>query len=83
VCTAYDAEAAVAAAAHFAPHVVILALRMPGMSGEQAARMFRRDAEGTRALLIALSTFAGEAERQAALEAGFDHFVPKPVQMAT
>lgn len=78
---AYDGAEAVSIAAGFAPHVVLLDLRMPHMSGHDAARVFRRQPADTRPLLIAVSAFDAEAERQAALKAGFDHFLPKPVQL--
>jgi DNA-binding response OmpR family regulator len=78
---AYDGAEAVAIAAGFSPQVVLLDLRMPRMSGHDAARAFRRQPAGTRPLLIAVSAFDAEVEREAALKSGFDHFLPKPVQL--
>jgi CheY-like chemotaxis protein len=78
---AYDGMEAIAAAAIFFPDVVILDLRMPRMSGHEAARLFAGRAEGTRPLLIAVSAADELSERQAAAQAGFDHFLAKPVQL--
>ena len=78
---AYDSEAARAAAARLFPEIVILDLRMPGLGGGEAARAFRRDAKAKRPMLIAVSALDEAADRDAALRAGFDHFLPKPVQL--
>lgn len=80
--TASDSQEAAEAAVGFGPDIVILELRTPGMSGHEAARRFRRQPPaGPRPLLIAVSAVDTRAEREAALKAGFDYFVPRPVAL--
>ena len=62
------------------PEIALLDIRMPVMSGLEAARQIREEfeREGERVKLVAISasTFAHERERY--LSAGFDAFVSKP-----
>lgn len=65
------------------PDVMILDIGMPGIGGHEVARRIRRRPYGQRLVLIALTGWGQEADKQAALEAGFDvHFV-KPVVFDT
>ena len=78
---AYDGRQALEVATLFSPEVVILDARMPHMTGHAAARVFKRHPKGTRPFLIAVS--AHKEERAPAGEAGFEHFVCKPVEART
>jgi CheY-like chemotaxis protein len=75
---AYDGIAALEAARHFRPDVILLDLGLPGMDGVEVARRLRADPAFRDVLIIAVTGFAGEAERQRAHEAGFDHYLVKP-----
>jgi len=79
--TAYDSRELAEAAAAFSPDFVILDVRMPSMSGHDVARTFRAQPAGARPTFVAISAFSVEAERQAALQAGFDYFLAKPVKL--
>lgn len=70
-------EAAIAAKAK-TYDVILLDIRMPVMDGLAAAKSILRSVT-EKPRLIALTANAGEADRQACLEAGFDVFLPKPV----
>lgn len=61
------------------PKLVILDMNMPGMDGMQAVQKLR--AENFTGRILALTATRGTDERQAALSAGFDEFLSKPVQM--
>lgn len=77
--TAYDGAAAVAVAAEFRPHVLLLDLGMPVVNGYEAARMLRATPEGHSLLLVAVTGWGQERDREQTRAAGFDaHFV-KPV----
>jgi CheY-like chemotaxis protein len=52
---------------------------MSGMDGWEVARRVRR-ALGAGVLLIALSGYAKDEDRQRSLAAGFDHHLDKPVE---
>ncbi len=80
---AYGGEEAVQAAEEFRPHVVLLDLGMPQVSGDQAARRIRQQPWGKDMVLVALSGWAGEEDRRRTREAGFDHHLAKPVESAT
>jgi PAS domain S-box-containing protein len=76
---AHDGFAALAAAAEFAPEVVILDIGLPGMDGFQVARAMRERENTAGALLIALTGYGQASDRQRSREAGFDHHFVKPV----
>jgi CheY-like chemotaxis protein len=78
-----DGEEAVAAAKAASYDLIFLDLRMPRLDGKAAARRIRALAvQGRRPRLIALTADAGEAERRAALDAGMDDFLAKPIDPA-
>jgi DNA-binding response OmpR family regulator len=79
VITAYDGRQALDAAREFLPQIVVLDIRMPHMTGFEAARALSRLAAGARPMLIAISGWPGEAEKLRATMAGFDHYFGKPV----
>ncbi|NNF51892.1 MAG: response regulator [Gammaproteobacteria bacterium] len=61
------------------PPLAILDMNMPGLSGMQVATRLREAGFGGR--LLALTATRGSEHRHAALAAGFDEFMSKPVQM--
>jgi CheY-like chemotaxis protein len=73
-----DGPATLEAAKEFLPHVVFLDLGMPGMDGYQIAGELRRMDGLDRTLLVALTGYSRELDRQRAYEAGFDVFLVKP-----
>ena len=77
--TAYDGASAVRAAESFQPEVVFLDLGMPGMDGFEAARRIRSLPGGDATVLIALTGWGQERDRQRTSEAGFDAHLVKPV----
>lgn len=78
----HDGTAAVQAAFAIRPRVVICDIGMPGLDGYQVARSIRAAATETQPLMIACTGYGNEADRRAALEAGFDHHLVKPVPVA-
>jgi signal transduction histidine kinase/CheY-like chemotaxis protein len=63
------------------PEVALLDIGMPGMDGYELARHVRREAWGKDILLIALTGWGQERDRQKAYEAGFDVHLTKPVDI--
>jgi CheY-like chemotaxis protein len=61
------------------PSVVFLDIGMPGMDGYEVARRLRRVPGGEHALLIAVTGFGRDEDRQRSKEAGFDRHVTKPL----
>jgi CheY-like chemotaxis protein len=70
-------DEAIAAVQVGAFDLVLMDMRMPGMSGEDAARALR--ALGVRTPIVALTANAFEDDRRACLAAGMDDFLVKPL----
>ena len=66
-------------AAQLRPNAAIIDIGMPGMSGHEVARRMRREAWGRHTVLIALTGWGQDQDKQAALAAGFDEHLTKPV----
>jgi CheY-like chemotaxis protein len=80
VVVAEDGPSAIAAAVDFAPHVAILDIGMPGISGYGVAEELRRRA-GHPLTLFALSGLGEPADKARAAAAGFDRYFTKPVDL--
>jgi signal transduction histidine kinase/ActR/RegA family two-component response regulator len=80
--TARDGWEAVEAAAAYGPDVVLLDIGMPRLNGYEAARKIREQSRGERMVLIALTGWGQEEDRQRSTEAGFDFHLVKPVDFA-
>jgi CheY-like chemotaxis protein len=65
------------------PHIVISDVAMPGMSGYDLARRIRTLPLPRRPYLVAVTGYGQETDRQAALAAGFDKHLTKPVGVGT
>jgi CheY-like chemotaxis protein len=61
---------------------VISDIRMPGMSGIEFCRELRNDPRFAASPVIASSASVYENDRETALSAGFDAFIPKPINEA-
>jgi CheY-like chemotaxis protein len=80
--TAYDGPSALAAAREFRPDVVLLDIGMPGMTGYDVARAMREMPEVRDAVLVAQTGWGQDEDRRRSAEAGFDHHLVKPVDVA-
>jgi CheY-like chemotaxis protein len=60
---------------------VVLDLGMPEMDGYEVARRIRKRPESRDTLLVALTGWGQEKERQFTRAAGFDHHLIKPVDL--
>ncbi|KND57514.1 Two-component hybrid sensor and regulator [Candidatus Paraburkholderia schumanniana] len=80
--TEHDGPRALASIDEFRPDVVVLDIGLPGMSGFEVAREMRQRQATRDALLLALTGWSSDADRQNALDAGFDHHLTKPVTIA-
>jgi signal transduction histidine kinase len=76
---AFDGEGAISATAAFRPDVVLMDLGMPKVDGYEAARAIRAEANGHDVVLIALTGWGGELDRELSQQAGFDRHLVKPV----
>lgn len=62
----------------FAPSLIILDLMLPGMSGMELCRRFRRESATEKTPIIILTAKALESDKIAGLELGADDYVTKP-----
>jgi two-component system CheB/CheR fusion protein len=74
-----DGPAAIERAAALRPHVVLLDIGLPGMSGYDVARELRRRPESAGAMIVAVTGYGQSEDRQRSAAAGFDHHLVKPV----
>jgi len=78
---AFDGQSALATARSFQPDVIILDIGLPVMDGYEVARRLRE--EGVTCQLVALTGYGQDEDRKRSREAGFDHHLIKPVDLAT
>jgi signal transduction histidine kinase/ActR/RegA family two-component response regulator len=71
---------ALAAAKRFCPDYAFLDIGLPQMSGYDLARGMRELSCCTMTVMIAVTGWGQEKDRQLAFEAGFDHHMVKPVR---
>ncbi|MGH8797345.1 MAG: response regulator, partial [Caldimonas sp.] len=76
----HDPLEALASAPVFAPDVVVLDIGLPIMDGYRLARSLRDVAETRASLLIALTGYGQQGDRERARDAGFDHHLTKPAE---
>jgi CheY-like chemotaxis protein len=63
------------------PEACVLDIGLPGMDGNELARRLRAQPETARSLLIAVTGYGQDSDRQQALASGFDHHLVKPVSI--
>ncbi len=78
---AFDGETALSLLDQFRPQAVFLDLDMPQMDGYEVARRMKR--RGNEPVLIALTGWGQESDRERTRETGFDHHLLKPVDAET
>lgn len=79
VTIAENGSAALAAARQGHHQAIVMDIRMPEMNGLEVARRIRADPSSSAVLLLAVSGSGELEDRRAALAAGFDHHLTKPV----
>jgi signal transduction histidine kinase len=80
--TAHDGAAALAVLAEsYLPDVVLLDISLPGMDGYEVARRLRQNPALDTVLLVALTGYGNEEVRSQAQQAGFDHYMVKPLDL--
>jgi two-component system cell cycle response regulator DivK len=78
---AENAEEGIALACARHPDVVLMDVQLPGTDGVQALFRLRSDPETCDIPVIALTAFAMKDDRERLLEAGFDDYVAKPLDI--
>ena len=81
--TAYTGRQALELARTFRPHALLLDIGLPDMDGYQLARQVRSNPWGRVVVLVAVTGWGQEEDRQRAVAAGFDHHLVKPISAET
>jgi len=79
--TAYDGLEAVEKAAAVKPDVILLDIGLPKLNGFEAARKIREQPWSKDAVLVALTGWGQDEDRQRSKEAGFNAHMVKPVEL--
>ena len=79
--TAHDGPTAVKIAMETIPDVVLLDIGLPGLNGYEVAKRIRNQPSLKNVVLVALTGYGLESDRQASMEAGFNHHLIKPAKL--
>jgi CheY-like chemotaxis protein len=79
---AHNGEAALRAVDAEVPDLALLDIGMPGMDGYEIARRLRQQPRASGTVLVAVTGWGQPEDRRQSREAGFNHHLVKPVDMA-
>ena len=79
--TAHDGLTAVKIAMETIPDVVLLDIGLPGLNGYEVAKQIRNQPSLKNVVLVALTGYGQESDRQASMDAGFTHHLIKPAKL--
>jgi two-component system, cell cycle response regulator DivK len=74
-------EEVLAAALTARPDIILMDLQLPGIDGHAALELLRFDPQTAGIPVVAVSAFAMQADRERALDAGFDGYLEKPISV--
>jgi CheY-like chemotaxis protein len=77
--TAYTAHEGLELAADLQPEVMLLDIGLPDMSGYELATTIRATPWGRETILVAVTGWGQESDRERAFGSGFDHHLTKPI----
>jgi two-component system CheB/CheR fusion protein len=78
--TAYDGPGALEAVRKFRPDVALLDVGLPELDGFEVAKRIRQQPILKKVVLVAMTGYGKESDRQRSQEAGFDHYLIKPTK---
>jgi two-component system cell cycle response regulator DivK len=81
VISAQSGEQGVALARERVPDLVLMDLQLPAMDGTEALRILRADPVTREIPVVAVTAFAMKDDRERALDAGFDSYLEKPINV--
>ena len=76
---AHTGPTGLAAALEFRPAVMLLDVGLPEFDGIEVAKRIRQQPTLDNIVLVAMTGYGRETDRQRSQEAGFDHHLVKPV----
>ena len=81
--SAADAHRALVQIALFLPDVILMDIQMPVMDGIELTRRLKADAATQHIVIVAFTAFAAKGDALTLQSAGFDGYIPKPVNVQT
>ena len=78
--TAHDGLKAVKAAIEYRPDIVLLDIGLPGLNGYEVAKQLRAHPDMKHVVLVALTGYGQDSDRQTSSAAGFTHHLVKPAR---
>jgi PAS domain S-box-containing protein len=78
--TAHDGLKAVQAAIDYHPDIVLLDIGLPGLNGYEVAKQLRAHPDLKHVVLVALTGYGQDSDRQTSSAAGFTHHLVKPAR---
>jgi len=79
--TAHDGPIAITIASEYIPDVILLDIGLPGLNGYEVAKQIRKLPTLNNVVLVALTGYGQESDRQASMDAGFNHHLIKPARL--
>ena len=81
--TAYGGEEAIQQAAALMPDMALIDLGMPGLNGFETVSRLREQRGNQHIILVAVTGWTRDEDKQRAYECGFDLHVAKPMSLET
>jgi two-component system cell cycle response regulator DivK len=78
-----SAQAGLALAAEQMPDLILMDVQLPDMDGVAALGQLRSNSRTARLRVVALTAFAMAEDRERFRRAGFDGYIPKPIDVRT
>ncbi|MCK5697010.1 MAG: response regulator [Gammaproteobacteria bacterium] len=63
------------------PDIILMDINLPGMNGIEACQIIKMDKQLKHIPIIAVSAVATKIKIERAIEAGFDHYITKPIDI--
>lgn len=80
--TVRDAREALAAIRAFVPHLVIMDIQLPHISGVELIRLMKAEAALDSIPVMAVTAYAGKGDEGRVRQAGADAYVSKPISVS-
>ncbi|MBI5555976.1 MAG: response regulator [Elusimicrobia bacterium] len=79
VLEAQDGQTAIKIAREQKPDLILMDIQMPVLDGFTAAKILKNEAQTKDIKIIGITSFAMKGDKEKILEAGFDDYIPKPI----
>jgi CheY-like chemotaxis protein len=80
---AADGQTGIEMAKNHKPDLILMDIQMPFMDGITAGKIIRGDPDTKNIKMIAVTSFAMLGDKKRIMEAGFDHYISKPIDTRT